>query len=217
MLGSYTFYNDFINCPHKAWHKYILKDVPREMTPEMEYGIKVHKQLEDRISKEIELPPWLDHLEIVCDVFDNLSKHVQVRAEYFIGMRLDGTGCAWDDKQVWFRGKLDLAVMAPTTAWLLDWKTGKRREHPFELQCQAMLLHAMHPDITEIYGEYYWMKEGCSGKRYKLDAAEARAKVARLHAQFLRYQGTMYWPKKASPLCAWCPVEKCENWKRRPT
>ena len=216
MIGTYTFYNDFINCPHKAWHKHVLKDVPFEITPELEHGRKVHTALEDRINKGIDLDPdFLGHVNVVCEVFDSLSEVIPVRAEYFIGMRSDGTGCTWDDSKVWFRGKLDVAVMTPKVAWLIDWKTGKPREDPFELECQAMLLHATHPSIIELIGEYYWVKEKRFGKRYELNPVKAFERVMKLYNKVCQYENMMNWPKQSSPLCAWCPVKECENWKPR--
>jgi len=216
---TYTLLNDFINCPHKAFRRYIAKDVPFERTPEMGHGTRVHKALEDRIGKGIALDADLRSADPLCHQLDEIKS--PVRVEYFTGMKIDGTGCAWDAKDVWFRGKADVAVLGDNGAWLIDWKTGKVREEPFELECQAMLVHANHPQITHIVGEYYWLREGKPGMRYTLTPMATYQKVAKLHGEMWDYwtrhpEHKGKWPKRKNPLCAWCDVKDCENWRPRP-
>ena len=211
---TYTILNDVINCPHKAFRRHIIKDVPFERTPEMEHGTRVHKALEDRIGKGIALDADLRSADPLCQQLDGIK--APVRVEYFTGMKIDGTGCAWDAKDVWFRGKADVAVLADAGAWLIDWKTGKVREEPFELECQAMLVHANHPQITHIVGEYYWMRFGKPGMRYTLDPMATYQKVAQLFKEMATYWDVDTWPKRKNPLCSWCDVKDCENWRPRP-
>jgi len=48
---SFSFLNDFTNCPRKAWHKYIARDLPKEDSPALAEGIKVHSALERYINR----------------------------------------------------------------------------------------------------------------------------------------------------------------------
>lgn len=221
---TYTILNNFLTCPHRAFRQYIAKDIPFEKTPEMEHGTRVHKALEDRIGKGIALDADLRSADPLCQRLDDLAPEAKTRVEYFTGMKIDGTGCTWDAKDVWFRGKADVAVMVGSAAWLIDWKTGKVREEPFELECQAMLVHANHPQITHIVGEYYWMREGKPGMRYTLDPMVTYQKVTKLYGAMVDYYTHevandppgIHWPKRKNPLCSWCDVKGCENWKPRP-
>lgn len=211
-VGNYTFYNDAANCPHKAFRKHIRRDLPREEpSPELLWGCKVHDAFEARFKHNTPLPTEMMSAEPLCALLDPMGP----RVEYRLAMEMDGKLCAWDSPRAWFRGKADVVVMNPEGAWLVDWKTGKVREDPFELECQALLQWANHGH-TQILGEYYWMKEGKAGLRYTLDPTKAFERVAKLYGEMVGYWQTGDWPKRKNPLCGWCPVTGCENWRPKP-
>ncbi len=158
---SFTLVNEFDNCPHKAYHRYIAKTVPFQKTDAMVYGDDVHKAMERRLKEgKVMTGPHertLDKAHKYCSLLDDIgNKDYPVRVEYFIGIKIDGSACAWDADGVWFRGKADVGAIVPQQGWLIDWKTGNKREDPFELECQAMLLHAHHPNVASWIGEYFW-------------------------------------------------------------
>jgi len=216
---SYTFLSTFENCPHKAWHRYILKDVPYQSTPELEYGRAVHDALGDRLTKGISLsdhPNVVDKTWDYCTTIDKLQDtDTPVRIEYFVGIERGGSPCAWDSSNCWFRGKADVAVIGKT-GWLIDWKTGKKREDPFELECQAMLLQAHYPATTKWEGEYFWLKEDNPyGLRHTLDPTRTFKRVAQLYGEVTRYAEAQEWPKRRNPLCGFCNVRSCEHYDPR--
>ena len=93
---------------------------------------------------------------------------------------------------------------------IVDWKTGKVRENPFELECQALLLKANHPEIPVIKGEYYWFSEKRPGQRYTLNPEDTYVKLAKkLRKSYsVQLEGPM--AQDAEPSCGWCPVKDCE-------
>ena len=80
---------------------------------------------------------------------------------------------------VFLRGKIDATLINGTAAFLGDWKTGgSRYEDPFELECQAVMLHAMNPYLTKIAGHFVWLKENRVGQTHDLsDTRSAWAKI----------------------------------------
>src|SRR5208337_5068466 len=50
MIASYSFLRDLENCPHKAYRKYLVRDLPKEDSPELREGIITHKLFEDYIN-----------------------------------------------------------------------------------------------------------------------------------------------------------------------
>ena len=214
-VGSYTLYNNFENCPHKAWHMYVLKDLPRVETPEMKWGNDVHSALEHRIGKGTPLPDNMTAAEPLAAKLASLPDDFPLRVEYKLGMKADGTACDFFATAVWFRGKVDVAIRVPEmkAAWIIDWKTGKPREEPFELETNALLLKVAHPDIETVVGEYFWMKEGRAGHRYTLNQwgnTFGRLQTLRTEMEVLHERGEP-WPKRKNPLCGWCPVVSCEH------
>lgn len=213
--GSYSLYNQFENCPHKAFHMYVLKDLPRIESPEMKWGNDVHSAMERRIKDGTPLPKEMIQAEPVAAKVHTLKADgFSVKVEYQLAMNVDGTKADyWQDP--WFRGKLDIAVRSPQTpeaAWLVDWKTGKVREEPMELETGAMLLAANHPELTTILGEYFWMQTGRAGLRYTLTpVVNTFNKVHEIRDRFEDCFRTGDWPKTPNPLCGWCAVLSCEH------
>jgi hypothetical protein len=223
-IPSYTFYNDFNNCPYKAWRKYIKKDLPYEEKSEAQYkGTRMHVAMENAINKEMPLPEEWKSAQYLVDIFGMLPDTVDVRAEYKLAMTMDGP-CAYDAQAAWFRGKIDLVVMKlgdpgggsgwlerSGGAWIIDWKTGKVREDKLELECQALLLKTNHPDLDPIVGEYYWFANGKPGKRYDPLTPDATFVTLRnWWVQWKQYEEKKDFPKRPNPLCGWCPVKDCE-------
>jgi PD-(D/E)XK nuclease superfamily protein len=210
-IPSYTFYNDFDNCPHKAWRKYIKKDLPYEEKSEAQHkGTRMHVAMENAIGKDMPLPEEWKSAQALVDLFRNMPDTYPLRVEYKLAMTMDGP-CAYDDKAAWFRGKLDVAVMTPTSgAWIIDWKTGKVREDRFELECQALLLKTNHPSLDPIVGEYYWFTEGRPGQRYTLHPDDTFVTLRNKWVQMKQFEEKKDWPKRPNPLCGWCPVKDCD-------
>lgn len=213
-IGTYSLYNQFENCPHKAYHIYVLKDVPYVETPEMKWGNDVHSGIEHRIKDGTPLDPKMQAAEPIAAKVHGLKEHATVHVEYKLALDLTGRPVDFWSDACWFRGKIDVAVVALDirAAWLIDWKTGKKREEPFELECGALLLKANTPKINNIVGEYFWLQEGKAGLRYDLNKHSytfAKLRAYRNEMQVYAKAGT--WPKKKNPLCGWCPVMSCEH------
>ena len=213
-IGNYSFYNQFENCPHKAFNVYVAKTIPYVESPEMAWGNKVHSAMENRIKSGTPLPDEMKAAEAAAGVFHGMSAQIPVCVEYKLAMGQDAKPCDyWDDK-AFFRGKLDCVTMNTihTYAWMIDWKTGNVREEPFELECGALLLKVNHPNLEQITGEYFWMKTGQNGLRYSLNQhGKTFDHLIKLRAEAEGYLRAGEWPKRKNPLCGWCPVMTCEH------
>jgi hypothetical protein len=99
-------------------------------------------------------------------------------------------------------------LFATDTAVLLDWKTGKVREDPFELEVQAVLFQAHEPIVEHLYGQYVWLREGRRGKLH--DVSDTKRTWARIQALANEIENSRY-DKTPGPLCNWCPVKDCEH------
>ena len=215
-IGTYSFYNQLQQCPHKAYHVYVGRTLPYVETPEMAWGNKVHKAMENRIKYAVPLPEEMAAAEPSAAVFHDYSTKIVVRCEWQLAMDINGQPCDYNDySKVWFRGKLDCVTLdsALTFAWEVDWKTGNVREDPFELETGALLLKVHHTNLETIKGEYFWMKTGQNGLRYTFNKhGETYQKLVNLRAEAESYFRAGVWPKRKSPLCNWCAVKSCENY-----
>lgn len=214
-IGSYSLYNNFENCPHKAYHIYVVKDIPRVETPEMKWGNDVHSAMEHRVADGTPLPDAMAAGEPLAATLHALKERYPVQVELQLAMDASGKPVpykAYD--RAWFRGKLDVVVRDAenVAAWINDWKTGKVREEPFELETNALLLKVNYPTLAEIVGNYFWLQTGQKGMRYTLnDHSRVFGRLQALRSEMESYADKGEWPKRRNPLCGWCPVLSCEN------
>jgi len=209
---SFTFHKNFENCPHKAFHLNIAKDIPFKETAATQWGTTVHAAFEKRINRGTPLPVGMEKWEPFC-AFPPFSK---VKAELKLGMRADGSACDFFADDVWNRGVIDVLVIgAPLqqVAAIIDHKTGKVREDSDELEHHAVLLKANNPRLERITGWYNWLAEDRAGKFHDLSNTEAKlASIRETRATIERLAplGGEAFPKQQNPLCNYCPVKTCE-------
>lgn len=206
---SYTFLNTYEICPKQAFHRYVSKDAPFVGSDASRWGDKVHKAMEKRLAHPVEpLPSEMSKWEPLVKPLEALGP----RAEMKLGMRRDGSPTGFFDSDVWLRGKADVVIVYDSAALLLDWKTGKRREDPKELEVQAVLLASLHsPPLEKITGRYVWLQDNALGKPHDVsNVGETLELLQDKAAEIEANHAKGYWPKKQGPLCAYCPVKSCE-------
>lgn len=213
-VASYTFLNTWGICPHQAARKYIIKDLPKEPeSPEMVYGNDVHNAMEKRLDPTAPLP-----LADRFQAYEPFAKALDgrgVKPELKLGMTSEGHAVGFWDGSTWLRGKLDAPIISIATAYLLDWKTGKVREDPYELHVQALLLQAKHPEIKTIAGRYVWLKENRLGDQHDCsDTAATFNKVHRTMDEVGHAIQMDVFEKTPGALCGWCPVTDCRHNRR---
>ena len=139
--------------------------------------------------------------------------------EQKLGIAANGHAVGFWDGSVWFRGKADLAIIKGETAYINDWKSGKSSyEDPFELETNAVLIHAKNPQLKKIVGSYTWLKENRVSQMYDLtDTHKTWSEMCRLMAEILERRAIGEFEKKRSGLCGWCSVADCEHHRERKT
>lgn len=205
---SYTFLRNVENCPRKAHHLHVLKDLPKEDSQAMRWGIQVHEAMEARLKKKKPLPESMEKWERFC----KFDPH-PIEAELKVAIRVDGSPCQFFADDVWCRGKVDVAVFhdPALTCVIFDWKTGKKREDPGELELHAMMLQRRHPQYKTIVGHYVWLQDGEIGQQHDLsNGAAVLESTQRQVAEIQKHADVGFWPPRQNPLCGWCPVKSCE-------
>lgn len=208
LVWSYTMLHTYENiCPHQAYRRFIKKDIPFQETDAMRKGNEAHSALEYRLSGGKPLPPHMQQYEpIVAPLADRGAK-----AEEWVGINRDGKFC--DSRTADFgRGKIDVNLVRGEVAYLLDYKTGKVREEPFELEVQAVFLKARHPELKVIKARYAWLAEVRLGKLHDVsDTAATWSRIGYITAKIAADRWTGEFTKRRSGLCGWCPVKDCEH------
>jgi CRISPR/Cas system-associated exonuclease Cas4 (RecB family) len=208
--ASYSFLTDFRNCPRKAWHKFVARDLPRESRPAMDYGIAVHKAFEERLRANKPFPDDMKEFEAYALAAEQGKG--KMYAEEQLSIAGDGTPTDFFGEKVWLRGKIDFARINENVAVMLDWKTGKPNEDPFELEIGALMLKCTYRGLEIVRGAYVWLKEKRIGRMFDLSNFartfnEVKTTMKAVEALPLEQE----WPPTSNPLCGWCPVKSCPH------
>jgi hypothetical protein len=207
---TFTWGNCYRNiCPHQAYRRFILKDIPFVETDAMKEGTAVHTALEKRVGQGKVLPDEYRQWESFAACFDQLP----VKVECKLGVTAEGRSCDWYDKKIFVRTKLDISFVNGETGYILDWKMGAVRENPFELEVQAVALHAANPQLRKIVGQYAWLRENRLGQMH--DLSQTNRTWATICETVLDAQHDLdrgMFDKRPGKLCDWCDVKDCENY-----
>ncbi len=203
---SFTFLNTFDICPSQAFHRYVVKTYPFVGSEASKWGDRVHKALEARIGNDVPLPAEMAQYEGYAASLAALKPLVELK----LGIRKDGSPCDFFADDVWLRGKADVVAKREALVLLADHKTGKKREDVYELEIQALMVHARWPDTQRITGFYGWLQEIKPGRLHDVSNVGETLECLQEKADEIEQMNkTGIWPVKQGPLCGWCPVKSC--------
>lgn len=210
---SHTTLETFEQCPRKAWHLHVARD-----TPKIPYapGVNVHEALEARLRHGTPLPASLQHVEPMVQVIIGRAGDRLVIEQRYAVTR-DWVPCDPYDAQCWLRGAVDVAILGPS-AWFGDWKSGKVREKPEQLDLYATLAMLTHPEVDAVTVCNLWIGPTAGAGKVGVSRSHARGDMHNLIGGILRRtqpfeealkRGQGAFGPKRTPLCAWCPVKQC--------
>ena len=197
----------FDGCPKRFYHLRVAKDFKPEDSEASLAGTRDHKALEDRLREGTPLPPHLAKHEDKCTTI--LSSGMEVIPEQELAITKEFKPCDWWHPDVFLRVKADVALYSATTAAALDWKTGKRRPKPFQLELAALTQFTSYPTLTSTRAAFLWLRENASDNyTYKRDKDYARIQD-KLMTKVEKVEDTLadgVWQAKPGHHCNWCEV-----------
>lgn len=217
---SYSSIKTFDQCPKKYFHLKVAKDVVDTPGPEASYGTNAHAAAEAYIKHDTPIPPQYDVMRPVAERLAAFpgDKHCELK----LGVKRGEGGyvpCDFFDKDVWYRGIIDLLIVNGTRAHLVDYKTGKNAKYAdtkqLDLMAGAVFVHFPGVEFIKA-GLAYVVSEEFPRKEYRRGEGDS---LAVFSTQLDRLEAALengVWNAKSGPLCGWCPVgDKCEHWKPR--
>lgn len=209
-VWSYTLFRNYENCPKKAYHLNVAKDLPKSpQSAAQTWGNAVHDAMAKRVERGTPLPADMQQFEPLALALDGKGALCELK----LGIRKNGTACGFFDNDVWGRGTVDINIMSAPVAFILDWKTGKKgREEVPELELHALLIQAHYPRISKITGAFAWMQDQTIGKPHDLShTPRTFAIVNQVMDTLAQDIEKNHFPPRPNPLCGWCPVTFCPH------
>lgn len=163
---SFTGLNTYEQCPRIYEHKYVLK-IKEPPSEHQGWGEIVHKNMEDRVRGTVvdPLPKAMEKFDYIL-IGANAAKQagLLVMAEQKIAISREGAPVDFWSKYAWVRGKIDLAILARSTAELADYKTGKWKSDKDQMRMTAWMAFSLWPLLEKVTTRYHWLKGGDQNK-----------------------------------------------------
>ena len=208
LTHSYSAIKLYENCPLRYYRQRILKDVTDDGGEASRYGERVHEYLEHRLKENADLPQDITHYEVLCTKVEELANGGELHIEKELVLTEELTPTGWWEPDAWLRSKLDILVIRGTSAYVMDWKTGKRNPDNFQMQLFAAQVFKHYPQIQNVKTSLVWLKQ------LQMDTGEyARANINEVWAGIMKKIRRIYdsyehntWPARPSGLCRFCPA-----------
>lgn len=210
---SYSALTSYETCPRRFYLTRISKQVVEPESEAIKWGNTVHKALE-LYAKDGQPPPedLKSYTKYVDKLFTYEGKQI---VEYRMAIDKAFRPTDFFAKDVWCRGIVDIGVIGDETAYLLDWKTGKRKVDSQQLALMTAMAFAHFPWVEKVVSGFVWLKP----KKFDKEVF-TRDDISEIWNEFLPRVKRLEiahaenkWEPKPSGLCKqWCPVGRklCE-------
>jgi predicted RecB family nuclease len=137
------------------------------------------------------------------------SKKGEKYYEYQMAIDKGRNPTGWYDADAYFRSIADVLVVDGATAYCLDYKTGKVKDNPTQLQLFAAMVFAHFPEVQEVKTSFIWLKfDKVDNTTYKRDYLEALWNGLQPRLDMVKEVVDLgYFKTKPSGLCPWCPAQ----------
>lgn len=203
-------------CPKKYFHLRVVKDITEPSTEALLYGSRFHEAAELYIRDGTPMP---EYFRFAKDALDRLNAiKGEKLCEYKMGITANLEPCSFTDKDVWWRGVVDLAILDRENgkAYVVDYKTGKsaRYADKDQLELMALAIFKHFPEITKINaGLLFVVCNALVKEKYTVEQQDtAWEKWTGEYDKLTQSYANNVWNPKPSGLCRnHCAVLSCPH------
>lgn len=211
---SYSRMKGFETCPKQYYHVNVLKEHPFQETDATRYGTEFHKAAEEFIRDDTPIPPKFGFAAPLLETFK--AKPGEKHCELKMGLTENLDPCGFFDKQVWFRGIVDLLIINGDKALIVDYKTGKSAKYadPQQLELMALAVMAHFPQVQSIKAALVFViADAFVDSAYDREVAGERwaAWVSRYQVMEKAHETGVFNPKPSGLCRNYCPVLECAH------
>jgi RecB family exonuclease len=220
---SFSRLSTFEQCPAQFDYLYVSKRVQSTSNEAADYGDRVHKVLEaygNAIGQGQEAKEAAVALEDTDEARSTLKQwggvveKIMARPgtklfEHQMSVNRQLQPVEWFAKDVWIRSIADVLVVDGDTAYCLDYKTGKVKDNPTQLQLFAAMVMWHFPEVKTVKTSFMWLRFN-EMTNAKYERRFLGALWRGLEPRFDKVQEIIdlgVFNTKPSGLCPWCPAK----------
>jgi RecB family exonuclease len=221
---SFSRLSTFENCQAQFDYLYVSKRVQNMSNEASDYGDRVHKVLEayglalvagtaaargmaaledDTLENKQTLERWGPLVEKIT------SRNGDKYFEHQMSVNRQLQPVDWFAKDVWIRSIADVLVIDGDTAYCLDYKTGKVKDNPTQLQLFAAMVMWHYPQVNTVKTSFIWLRfDEVTNAKYERRFLDSLWRA--LEPRFDKVQEVIdlgVFKAKPSGLCPWCAAK----------
>lgn len=224
MAYSYTAFKEADQCMRKYYEMRVARSIKYVQSEEAAFGDKVHKALEEYGRCGTELPDYAAPYEQPVATLLR-STPGELMFEYAFNLDadwkpVDMMGARYNPNVVW-TGKADVLAVdkGSGVATVVDYKVGNDK-YPDTRQLAMMAVYTMleFKTVNRVDGMLMFLKTGRTvTETFARSAMDKHITwMANMVDKIEDAHESGSWPALRSPLCPWCAVTTCENWREKP-
>jgi PD-(D/E)XK nuclease superfamily len=208
---SHSRLTSFETCPRRHNECDLQKNYPEPPSAAMTFGSDAHKALELFCRDGVPLPSEFSSYQDVADTIVGLPGVKYYEQQ--LALTEDFSPCGFFDENAWFRCIVDVLIIDGDRALIVDYKTGKIKDDPSQLQLNAAAIFAHYPEVNGIGAAFWWIAKG-----KKLTPSKfTRAGLPDIWNKFLprvkKYSNAVaqgkFFPNPSGLCKNYCPVKSC--------
>jgi RecB family exonuclease len=212
---SFSRLSTFEQCPAQFDYLYVSKRVVNQSNEHSDYGDRVHKLLEAKGKGELDEAALSTEGQQTIERWGALVDKVISRSgdkyfEHQMAVNRNLEPVEWFASDVWIRSIADVLVVDGATAYCLDYKTGKVKENPTQLQLFAAMVFWHFPDVQTVKTSFIWLKFN-ETTNAKYERRFLGSLWQALEPRFSKVQEVIelgVFDTKPSGLCPWCAAKE---------
>ena len=211
---SFSRLSTFEQCPAQFDYLYVSKRVQSTSNEAADYGDRVHKVLEaygnGSLDKESLSEEGRSTLKQWGAVVDKIMARPGTKLyEHQMAVNRQLQPVDWFASDVWIRSIADVLIIDGDTAYCLDYKTGKVKDNPTQLQLFAAMVMWHFPEVKTVKTSFIWLKfNQMTNAKYERRFLDALWRG--MEPRFDKVQEIIelgVFDTKPSGLCPWCPAK----------
>jgi len=211
---SFSRLSTFEQCPAQFDYLYVSKRVVNQSNEHSDYGDRVHKVLEAKGKGELDETALSDEGKQTLERWGALVDKVVSRSgdkyfEHQMAVNRNLAPVEWFAPDVWIRSIADVLFVDGETAYCLDYKTGKVKENPTQLQLFAAMVFWHFPNVQTVKTSFIWLKfDEVTNAKYERRFLDSLWRA--LEPRFDKVQEVInlgVFETKPSGLCPWCAAK----------
>lgn len=211
---SFSRLSTFEQCEAQFDYLYVSKSVASQSNDASDYGDRVHKVLEAYGKGTLNEATLSDEGKQTLKRWGRLVDIINARGgdkyfEHQMAVNRDRNPTGWFDKDVWIRSIADVLLVDGDVAYCLDYKTGKVKDNPTQLQLFAAMVMWHFPEVQKVKTSFLWLKyDETTNATYERRYLDALWRA--MEPRFVKVQDIIdlgVFKTKPSGLCPWCPAK----------